>query len=125
MIHGLNACHSLASKPAHPVEQVQQSKFQLDTKLRNNMAYHIYGKHFVEGLAYEQNQIAKLHAQGYNSSQISLEISLNTHTTIEPEDFMALPQQQPMMPRQNIQCTNGSTSCTNWSINNNIILNII
>lgn len=102
MVYGLQAYNSLADKPSHPVQHIQKTQFQLEQQLKDNMLRGIYGKHFVEGLAYERNQIAKLHAQGHQSSHISLEIAMNKHATVEPEDYMSLPQHQPRVERQDI-----------------------
>jgi hypothetical protein len=100
MVNGFSTYNSLATKSQHPVEEIQKLHFKRDQRLKHDMAYHIYGKHFMEGLEYEQVQIAKLHAQGHNSSHHSLEISMGTHTTVTPEDYMSLPQHQGQLLRQ-------------------------
>ena len=103
MAHGLAAYNSLSTPQAHPVETIQKLHFKRDQQLKEDMAHHIYGKHFVEGLQYEQMTIAKLHAQGYNSSQHSLEISLGLQNTIRPEDYMSLPRHQGQLSRTTTQ----------------------
>jgi hypothetical protein len=99
--YGLSAYDSLANtKDTHPVETVQKNHFKRDQELKHNMAYHIYGKHFMQGLKYEQMAIGKLHSQGIGRSQHSLEVSMGIHNTIRPEDVMNLPQHQGYLGRQ-------------------------
>jgi len=99
MTYGMAAYTSLSPNNVHPVDNIQKVHFKRVQQIKDKMARDIYGSHFVDGLRYEQESIAKLHATGFNPSLHSLEISRNTHTTITNEDYMSLPKHQPQMPR--------------------------
>ncbi|KAG5180094.1 proteasome maturation factor UMP1 [Tribonema minus] len=97
--YGLTSMQQEA-QDTHPVEAIQRSRVRGEFELKMDMAQRVYGSGFAMRLRTEAAALSQAQRlPGLLSSRVGLETVLGNDETLDFEDFMGTPENQPGEPK--------------------------